>query len=875
MCFSVDDIRQKFINYFQKKEHQLISSSSLVPDNDHTLLFTNAGMNQFKDIFLGIERPSYKRVVTVQSCMRAGGKHNDLDHVGYTERHLTFFEMLGNFSFGDYFKTDAIQFAWELLTHKDWFNLSKDKIWVTTHVHDTESYNIWKKYIGLSSQRIITIGDKTTSFCNSDNFWQMGNVGPCGPCSEIFYDRGCSIQGTPPNNIKFFGERYVEIWNLVFIQFNRQVNGNFEELPMLSVDTGMGLERITSIIQKVSSNYLIDIFQKLIVSISKTVRIDFDLTNRSWYVIADHIRSCVFLIKDGVVPSNEGRGYVLRRIIRRAIYHGKKIGVNSIFLYKLVNPLIMCMQYFSNELNSRKELIEQVLFNEEKLFENTLKNGLELLEIELDRLKSNNILNGDIVFRLYNTYGFPLELTKDICRERDIQVDQITFDQLMSKEKQSSKKINQSCAIFNSIFPLNEISTFIGYQNFSSTSKIIALLKDNKTVDTIHVNQKGIVILNITPFYGESGGQIGDIGCLKTDNSVFKVIKTAKHGQTIAHEGFLLKGVMSIRDEVVAEIDQLRRNRVSLNHTATHLLHAALLQVLGPHIIQQGSLVHHKYLRFDFSHHDFLTEVQISMIENFINRQIWNNLSVVEDFVTIEYAQNCGFKMLLHKQYNQMVRLLRIGDVSAELCGGTHVQCTGEIGLFIITKEIGIGSGIRRIEAVTKDTALSVIQHKKYLIRNIAQMLYSDDSIILNKIHHLKLDHNQLQKEVIFLKNKCEFQNIFNVKNILYIKKIPVLIKKVSIIETKSLFYIIGNLKSCLKSGIIVLINIKNNNICHIVISITQDIIKTYCVNSLDLIHHMIDSFGGKGGGKCDFAQARINKVLTESEVFIGIRTLF
>lgn len=874
---SIDEIRQEFINFFQKKEHQKISSSSLIPENDQTLLFTNSGMNQFKNIFLGIEKPIFKRVVTIQRCMRAGGKHNDLDNVGYTDRHLTFFEMLGNFSFGDYFKRDAIQYAWELLTSNNWFNLSKDKIWVTTHINDDETYNIWKKYIGISNERIIKIGNITNNFYKSDNFWQMGDSGPCGPCSEIFYDRGEAFSGSPPGYTGIIGERYIEIWNLVFIQFNRQINGSLTELPMLSVDTGMGLERITAILQNVSSTYLIDVFKNLILSVSKIMKINESINNRSLYVIVDHIRACAFLIKDGVIPSNEGRGYVLRRIIRRAICHGKKLGMKNMFLYKLITPLISHMQYFSNILFSQKNFIKKIIFNEEKLFANTLQKGLKLLETELNRLQGKKILNGDIAFRLYATYGFPLELTKDVCHARNITVDQILFDQLMLKEKKLSKKSNQFSVIFNNVLSCNIFSEFVGYDRLSCQSKVIGLLQNCKLVDTISLNQKGSVVLDITTFYGESGGQIGDIGYLKTKSSIFKVLDTKKHGQTIIHEGLVTVGVINFGDQVFSEIDKSRRKKISLNHSATHLLHAALLKILGAHVVQKGSLVNNEYLRFDFSHYASLTEKQINIVENLVNQQIWNNLPIKSDTITVESALQQKIRMLSHKQYDQTARVLKIGDFSTELCGGTHAKYTGEIGLFIIIKEIGIGSGIRRIEAVTKNIALSVIQNKKILIQNIIQITHSDDNSVLHKIHKLKNFCNVLEKKIKYLTIKQNHHDSLSfIKDIRYIKNIPVLVKQVNNIETQSLFNIMGYLKSYLKSGIIILINTTNNDCTHhIVVSVTKDIINVnHHINAIDLIHNFIHSLGGKGGGQSDFAQARINNVLTESTIIMKMNML-
>lgn len=876
MSNSISDIRQEFINFFKKKEHQVISSSSLVPANDPTLLFTNSGMNQFKNIFLGVEKPVFKRIVTIQRCMRAGGKHNDLENVGYTDRHLTFFEMLGNFSFGDYFKNDAIQFAWELLTSNNWFNLSKDKIWVTTHVSDSESYDIWSKNIGLSNKHIIKIGYNKNRVDDSDNFWQMGKFGPCGMCSEIFYDRGNNFCGTPPNNTKFVGERYIEIWNLVFVQFNRQADGKLLELAVPSVDTGMGLERITAVLQNVPNNYAIDVFKNFIITVSQILQIGTIIDNRSIYVIVDHIRACVFLIRDGVLPSNEGRGYVLRRIIRRAVCHGKKLGVNYTFLHKLVKPLIIHMQYISDVLYDKKDFIKKILLNEEELFKNTLQKGLELLEIELMRLKDKKILSGSIAFRLYSTYGFPLELTKDICETRNVQVDQLIFDKMMLEERKNSKKSNRFGALsYNIGLPLNTFSTFVGYKYLSFESKVIKLLQNNELVHTIGIDQDSIVILDFTPFYGESGGQLGDIGYLKTKNAIFKVMNTTLHGSIILHQGLIIQGIISIGDQVYAEIDQVRRKKICLNHSATHLLNESLMEILGSNVTQQGSLVNDEYLRFDFSYYNALTENQINAVENLVNKQIWNNVLITEHIMSIEAAQDIGAKMLLHKQYNSTVRVLKMGNFSIELCGGTHAKTTGEIGLFIITKETGIGSGIRRIEAVTKDIALSIIQNKKHLIQNIIRTVHCDDKTVFKKVYELKHCYNKLKKTVKNLKIEQEIRNsLSDVKNICYIKNTPVFIKTINDIEQSSLFHIISYLKSHIKSGIIVLMSAKNGMIHYIIVSVTQDLIKINRINALNLVQNIVRNFGGKSGGKSNFAQAKINSVMKESDVIMNINIL-
>ncbi|URJ32862.1 alanine--tRNA ligase [Candidatus Blochmannia vicinus] len=871
---NIDNIRQEFLNFFKKKGHEIIASSTLIPDNDQTLLFTNSGMNQFKNIFLGMDKPLFKRVTTAQRCVRAGGKHNDLDNVGYTARHLTFFEMLGNFSFGDYFKNEAIQFAWELLTDNNWFNLSKNKLWVTVHICDSESYDIWIKQVDIPNEHVIKIGNNTDNFYDSDNFWQMGNVGPCGPCSEIFYDHGDRFQGGPPGSLKELGERYVEIWNLVFIQFNRQSNGHLLSLPMLSVDTGMGLERISAILQGVHSNYSIDIFRKLISSISQITQVNNDNTNRSLCVIADHIRTCSFLIQDGVTPSNEGRGYVLRRIIRRAILHGKKLGINDIFFYKLVPPLIKYMQHLSDNLREKKDFIKKVLFNEEKLFEDTLRKGLKLLEKKLVLLRGN-VLSGEIAFDLYDTYGFPLELTKDICLRHGIHVDQVKFDQSMLAQKKHAKESNKFYIFNKNISLCNILSTFVGYRELTYRTKIIALFRINKPVNKICAKEEGIVILKNTPFYGESGGQVGDSGQLKTISSLFQVTNTKKYGQTIGHLGVVNSGSISVGEEIIAQVNQCKRRHISLNHSATHLLRAALYQVLGTHIIQKGSLVNDQYLRFDFCHHETMTEVQINTVENIVNKQIWINFPIMADMIPIETAKNDGIVMLVNKQYEKIVRVIRMGNFSAELCGGTHAKNTGEIGIFVITKESSIASGIRRIEAVTSITALSVIHQYKKLLQDIFTSTKSNNKNILSKIYEFKSRCQKLEKEIEHLRNQQIIQESLSfIKEIYYIKDVQVLVKQVENMMLNPLTNLIDCLKRQLKSGVIVLINVNKNNKISIAIAVTKDLIENNRINALNLVRLIINTLGGKGGGKPHFAQVGINNVINTSKISTKINYL-
>lgn len=865
MYKSISDIRQEFIDFFKNKKHRIITSSSLIPDHDHTLLFTNSGMIQFKNIFLGREKPLCKRVVTIQRCMRAGGKHNDLDNVGYTDRHLTFFEMLGNFSFGDYFKHDAIQFAWELLTDSHWFNLSEDKIWVTVHVCDDESYNIWNRQIGISNQHIIRIGTTKNGFADSDNFWQMGNVGPCGPCSEIFYDRGSNIQGGPPGSIEAYGgERYVEIWNLVFIQFNRQINGDLLLLPMLSVDTGMGLERIASVLQGVHSNYEVDVFKNLIISICQVMQVNNINVNRSVYVIADHIRACAFLIRDGVIPSNEKHGYVLRRIIRRAILHGKKLGINNAFFYKLVLPLIKNMYHIADLLCEKRDYIEEILFNEEKLFATTVNKGLELLEKKLLKLSSGDFLDGQIAFDLYNTYGFPLELTKDICFERNIKIDQIRFDEAMLEQQKYTRKESQFYVSYDCMLSCNIKNIFVGYEELEYESRILELFRDNESVHTISAKENGIIVLKETPFYGESGGQIGDSGELKTEFGSFQVICTKKYGQIIGHIGIMRDGMFHTGEVVTAVVDRYKRKRICLNHSVHHLLRTALFKILGKHIIQKGSFINDQQMRLDFSHYETMTIEQVDAVESFVNQNIWNNLFVTVDIMSMEQAMDCGAVMLSNKKYDntQALRVVSIGNISIELCGGTHVNNTGEIKLFIITKESSVASGIRRIEGITGETALSFVHQQKKLIKSIAQLVNSDEKNLLNKIHGFKSGYRKLEKKIEYLTNKQAIQeSILLTKEIFFIKDVQILIKKFEDMELKILFNIIVYLKIRLKSGLIIFFNYNKNNKIHLIVSVTKNLIVNNRINALNIVHYIVNIFGGKGGGRSDFAQAGINEI--------------
>ena len=660
-------------------------------------------MNQFKDVFLGLDKRNYSRATTSQRCVRAGGKHNDLENVGYTARHHTFFEMLGNFSFGDYFKHDAIQFAWELLTSEKWFALPKERLWVTVYESDDEAYEIWEKEVGIPRERIIRIGDNKGAPYASDNFWQMGDTGPCGPCTEIFYDHGDHIWGGPPGSPEEDGDRYIEIWNIVFMQFNRQADGTMEPLPKPSVDTGMGLERIAAVLQHVNSNYDIDLFRTLIQAVAKVTGAT-DLSNKSLRVIADHIRSCAFLIADGVMPSNENRGYVLRRIIRRAVRHGNMLGAKETFFYKLVGPLIDVMGSAGEDLKRQQAQVEQVLKTEEEQFARTLERGLALLDEELAKL-SGDTLDGETAFRLYDTYGFPVDLTADVCRERNIKVDEAGFEAAMEEQRRRAREASGFGADYNAMIRVDSASEFKGYDHLELNGKVTALFVDGKAVDAINAGQEAVVVLDQTPFYAESGGQVGDKGELKGANFSFAVEDTQKYGQAIGHIGKLAAGSLKVGDAVQADVDEARRARIRLNHSATHLMHAALRQVLGTHVSQKGSLVNDKVLRFDFSHNEAMKPEEIRAVEDLVNAQIRRNLPIETNIMDLEAAKAKGAMALFGEKYDERVRVLSMGDFSTELCGGTHASRTGDIGLFRIISESGTAAGVRRIEAVTAEAA--------------------------------------------------------------------------------------------------------------------------------------------------------------------------
>ncbi|EGE0852768.1 alanine--tRNA ligase [Shigella flexneri] len=852
MSKSTAEIRQAFLDFFHSKGHQVVASSSLVPHNDPTLLFTNAGMNQFKDVFLGLDKRNYSRATTSQRCVRAGGKHNDLENVGYTARHHTFFEMLGNFSFGDYFKHDAIQFAWELLTSEKWFALPKERLWVTVYESDDEAYEIWEKEVGIPRERIIRIGDNKGAPYASDNFWQMGDTGPCGPCTEIFYDHGDHIWGGPPGSPEEDGDRYIEIWNIVFMQFNRQADGTMEPLPKPSVDTGMGLERIAAVLQHVNSNYDIDLFRTLIQAVAKVTGAT-DLSNKSLRVIADHIRSCAFLIADGVMPSNENRGYVLRRIIRRAVRHGNMLGAIETFFYKLVGPLIDVMGSAGEDLKRQQAQVEQVLKTEEEQFARTLERGLALLDEELAKL-SGDTLDGETAFRLYDTYGFPVDLTADVCRERNIKVDEAGFEAAMEEQRRRAREASGFGADYNAMIRVDSASEFKGYDHLELNGKVTALFVDGKAVDAINAGQEAVVVLDQTPFYAESGGQVGDKGELKGANFSFAVEDTQKYGQAIGHIGKLAAGSLKVGDAVQADIDEARRARIRLNHSATHLMHAALRQVLGTHVSQKGSLVNDKVLRFDFSHNEAMKPEEIRAVEDLVNAQIRRNLPIETNIMNLEAAKAKGAMALFGEKYDERVRVLSMGDFSTELCGGTHASRTGDIGLFRIISESGTAAGVRRIEAVTGEGAITTVHADSDRLSEVAHLLKGDSNNLADKVRSVLERTRQLEKELQQLKEQAAAQESANLSSkAIDVNGVKLLVSELSGVEPKMLRTMVDDLKNQLGSTIIVLATVAEGKVS-LIAGVSKDV--TDRVKAGELIGMVAQQVGGKGGGRPDMAQA-------------------
>ena len=852
MSKSTAEIRQAFLDFFHSKGHQVVASSSLVPHNDPTLLFTNAGMNQFKDVFLGLDKRNYSRATTSQRCVRAGGKHNDLENVGYTARHHTFLEMLGNFSFGDYFKHDAIQFAWELLTSEKWFALPKERLWVTVYESDDEAYEIWEKEVGIPRERIIRIGDNKGAPYASDNFWQMGDTGPCGPCTEIFYDHGDHIWGGPPGSPEEDGDRYIEIWNIVFMQFNRQADGTMEPLPKPSVDTGMGLERIAAVLQHVNSNYDIDLFRTLIQAVAKVTGAT-DLSNKSLRVIADHIRSCAFLIADGVMPSNENRGYVLRRIIRRAVRHGNMLGAKETFFYKLVGPLIDVMGSAGEDLKRQQAQVEQVLKTEEEQFARTLERGLALLDEELAKL-SGDTLDGETAFRLYDTYGFPVDLTADVCRERNIKVDEAGFEAAMEEQRRRAREASGFGADYNAMIRVDSASEFKGYDHLELNGKVTALFVDGKAVDAINAGQEAVVVLDQTPFYAESGGQVGDKGELKGANFSFAVEDTQKYGQAIGHIGKLAAGSLKVGDAVQADVDEARRARIRLNHSATHLMHAALRQVLGTHVSQKGSLVNDKVLRFDFSHNEAMKPEEIRAVEDLVNTQIRRNLPIETNIMDLEAAKAKGAMALFGEKYDERVRVLSMGDFSTELCGGTHASRTGDIGLFRIISESGTAAGVRRIEAVTGEGAIATVHADSDRLSEVAHLLKGDSNNLADKVRSVLERTRQLEKELQQLKEQAAAQESANLSSkAIDVNGVKLLVSELSGVEPKMLRTMVDDLKNQLGSTIIVLATVAEGKVS-LIAGVSKDV--TDRVKAGELIGMVAQQVGGKGGGRPDMAQA-------------------
>jgi alanyl-tRNA synthetase len=835
-------IRQQFLDFFANKQHQVVPSSSLIPGNDATLLFNNAGMVQFKDVFLGAESRPYTRATSSQRCVRAGGKHNDLENVGYTARHHTFFEMLGNFSFGDYFKQDAIKFAWQFLTEE--VKLPKEKLLVTIYHDDEEAFDYWSKDIGLSEDRIIRIA-------TSDNFWSMGDTGPCGPCSEIFYDHGEHIWGGPPGSPEEDGDRFIEIWNLVFMQYNRQSDGTMLALPKQSVDTGMGLERISAILQGVHSNYEIDLFQGLIKAAASVTNAQ-DMDDKSLRVVADHIRSCAFLISDGVMPSNEGRGYVLRRIIRRAVRHGNKLGAQGAFFYKLVAALIDQMGQAYPELAKQQEIIEKVLRIEEEQFGKTLERGLAILEESLSDL-TGDVIPGDLVFKLYDTYGFPADLTGDVARERQMTIDHQGFEVSMAVQRKTAQQAGKFGADYNDKLKSDKYTDFKGYESIHYSATVIEVFADGKSVSLLEDGQQGIIVLDRTPFYAESGGQTGDTGTIMVAGGEFNVTNTTKLGNAFAHHG-RVQGRIGVNDKIDASIDDSRRDSIKKNHTATHILHEALRKLLGDHVGQKGSLVEPERLRFDFSHFEAVTKNELREIERVVNDEIRRNSALNTELMAIDDAKAKGAMALFGEKYDDEVRVVTIGDYSIELCGGTHVARAGDIGLFKIVSESGIAAGVRRIEAVTGADAVAYVSAQEQQLMDVAALVKGDSASVLEKITALLEKSKGLEKQVAQLNDKlASAAGASLLDSIVEINGVKLLVANVEGTESKALRGMVDDLKNKMGSGVIAL-GVASGDKVSLIAGVTKDLISK--VKAGELVNHMAGQVGGKGGGRPDMAQA-------------------
>ncbi len=873
--FRSADIRQAFIDFFVSKQHTPVSSSSLIPHNDPTLLFTNAGMNQFKDTFLGMETRDYTRAVTSQKCVRAGGKHNDLDNVGYTARHHTFFEMLGNFSFGDYFKEAGIGYIWEFLTSTEWLAIDKDRLYVTIYETDDEAFDIWHKDIGLPAERIIRIGDNKGAPYASDNFWTMGDTGPCGPCTEVFYDHGADIEGGLPGTPEEDGDRYIEIWNCVFMQFNRQKDGTMLPLPAPSVDTGMGLERISAILQGVHGNYEIDLFTHLMDAAAQILGID-NQQQSSLKVIADHIRAVSFLIADGVMPSNEGRGYVLRRVIRRAVRHGNKLGAQSDFFYKMVAPLVAEMGEAYPELTAKQSVIENAIQKEEAQFAKTLAQGLRLLATELETLKDGDTLSGAAAFKLYDTYGFPLDLTADITRERGIVIDEDEFDEHMQAQRERARDAGKFDVDYSSVIQVEAPTEFIGYDQLNDDNiTIVALYQDGNPVDTLEEGSEGVIVLDRTPFYAEGGGQVGELGQISTPSGVFEVQDTKKSGQAIIHYGVVSMGTISASQAAEAQVLSSIRAASAKNHSATHLLHAALRQILGNEVSQKGSLVSSEVLRFDFAYDKPVSPTEISQIERLVNEQIQANTPACIENMAIDDAMAKGAVALFGEKYGSEVRVLTMGTekivndqrqpFSIELCGGLHVQRTGDIGLLKITSESGIAAGIRRIEAVTGMGALRYIQQNDQQLSTLAAKLKVKRPEVAERVQTMADKQRDLEKQLERLQQKlASAQAADLLSEVQTIAGTPVLISTLSGIDGKSIRPLMDDIKSKLPDSIIVLLGDKDDQLA-LAASVAKSM--TARIKAGDIIRYLAGELGGKGGGKPDYAQGGAPKAANTSAI--------
>ncbi len=846
------EIREAFLRFFEEQGHTRVASSSLIPNNDPTLLFTNAGMNQFKDCFLGAEKRAYTRAVSSQKCVRAGGKHNDLENVGYTARHHTFFEMLGNFSFGDYFKRDAITFAWTFLTSEQWLNLPKEKLWVTVYATDDEAYDIWTKEVGVPAERMVRIGDNKGAPYASDNFWTMGDTGPCGPCTEIFYDHGADIWGGPPGSPEEDGDRYIEIWNNVFMQFNRTADGVLHPLPAPSVDTGMGLERVSAVLQHVHSNYEIDLFQNLLSAAAKAIGCSND-GQASLKVVADHIRSCGFLIADGVLPSNEGRGYVLRRIIRRACRHGNKLGAKGSFFYQIVAALAAEMGEAFPELKSQQAHIERVLKAEEEQFAKTLEQGLRILEQDLAQLKGD-VVPGDVVFKLYDTYGFPMDLTADIARERELTIDEAGFEREMDAQRERARSASAFGMDYNSVVKVDSATEFVGYDATEGQGKIIALYKDGQAVDQLGEGEQGVVVLDRTPFYAESGGQVGDTGFLQAGAARFDVRDTTKTGGAFLHHGVVASGALVIGSPVEAKVDADVQHATSLNHSATHLLHEALRQVLGEHVQQKGSLVDSQRLRFDFSHFEALKPEQIKALEDIVNREVRKNTPVTTELTDIETAKAKGAMALFGEKYGDTVRVLSMGgDFSVELCGGIHAKRTGDISLFKIISEGGVASGVRRIEAVTGAAALAYLNAAEEQVKEAAQLVKGNRDNLIDKLSAVLERNRQLEKQLEQLQAKAASAAGDDLSNAaVEVKGAKVLAARLDGQDGKALLALVDRLKNKLGHAVILLGSEHEGKVV-LVAGVTKDLSSQ--LKAGDLMKQAAAAVGGKGGGRPDMAQ--------------------